>query len=177
MNRTFAIRAAALISFGLTACNQTPAPATSTGSNSDRDADLKAIRDIESQWNQDFAAKDADKLTAHYADDAVLMTPGMAAAVGKDAIQKGLQTVLTDPAFTLTFRADKVDVAGSGDLAYTRGRYVLTMTDPQTKKPMKDNGSYVTDYRKQADGSWKAVADIASSEVLAEPAPPAKKKR
>jgi hypothetical protein len=41
----------------------------------------------------------------------------------------------------------------------------LTLTDPQTKQVVNDHGSYVTTYRKQPDGAWKAVADIASSEV------------
>jgi ketosteroid isomerase-like protein len=67
-------------------------------------------------------------------------------------------------------------VAGSGDLAYSRGTYTMTMTDPKTKKPVTDHGSYVTDYRKQPDGSWKAVADIVTSEVPMAPAGPMKKK-
>jgi ketosteroid isomerase-like protein len=65
-----------------------------------------------------------------------------------------------------------VDVAKSGDLGYTQGSYKLTVTDPTTHKIINDHGSYVTTYRKQADGSWKAVADIATSEVP--PGPPAK---
>ena len=75
----------------------------------------------------------------------------------------------------LNFQATKVDVASSGDLAYTRGAYTMTATDPATKKPMNDHGSYVTTYRKQADGSWKAVMDIATSEVPVMPAAPMKK--
>jgi hypothetical protein len=30
---------------------------------------------------------------------------------------------------------------------------------------MNDHGSYVTVYRKLADGSWKAISDISTSEV------------
>jgi ketosteroid isomerase-like protein len=71
----------------------------------------------------------------------------------------------------LSFKASKVDVAKSGDLGYTQGTYKMTMTDPTTHKPVEDHGTYVTTYRKQADGSWKAVTDIASSSVPP-PAPP-----
>ncbi len=79
-----------------------------------------------------------------------------------------------DPAMSLKFQATKTDVAKSGDLAYTQGTYTLTLTDPKTKKIITDHGSYVTTYRKQADGTWKAVADIATSEVPPPPpAPPA----
>jgi len=41
----------------------------------------------------------------------------------------------------------------------------MTLTDAKRKKPVTDKGSYVTGYRKQADGSWKAVSDINVSEV------------
>jgi ketosteroid isomerase-like protein len=61
-----------------------------------------------------------------------------------------------------------VEVAKSGDLAYTQGTYQMTMTDPVSKHVIHDHGSYVTTYAKQPDGMWKAVADIATSE-----APPA----
>ena len=50
----------------------------------------------------------------------------------------------------------------------------MTMTDPNSKQVINDHGSYVTTYRKQPDGSWKAVADIASSEVPLPAPPPAK---
>ena len=33
------------------------------------------------------------------------------------------------------------------------------MTDPATKQAKTENGTYVTVYRKQDDGSWKAVED------------------
>lgn len=36
------------------------------------------------------------------------------------------------------------EVAKSGDLAHTQGSYTLTVTDPATKKPIHDKGSYVT---------------------------------
>jgi ketosteroid isomerase-like protein len=75
---------------------------------------------------------------------------------------------------TLKFQAARVEVAKSGDQAYTQGSYAMTMTDPASKQVVNDHGSYVTTYRKQADGTWKAVADIATSDVPP-PAPPDKK--
>jgi ketosteroid isomerase-like protein len=77
-----------------------------------------------------------------------------------------------DPALSLKFQASKVDVSASGDLAYTQGSYTLTATDPHTGKVINDHGSFVTTYRKQPDGSWKAVVDIASSDVPPPTPPP-----
>ena len=67
--------------------------------------------------------------------------------------------MLADPNFAVTFAATKVDAAGSGDLAYTQGTYSMTASDPKTKAPVTEKGKYLTVYRKQADGSWKAVED------------------
>jgi len=173
MNRIYAVCAAGIVAAVLTACNQTAAPAANTGGN--HDADVKAIGDGEKQWVQDYASKDAAKVAAHYADNAVFMIPGSAPASGKDQVQKMVQGMLSDPALDLKFEASKIEVANSGDLGYTRGTYTVTMTDSQTKKPINDHGSYVTTYQKQADGSWKAVMDIASSELPIAPPAPMKK--
>jgi len=175
MNRILTACAATMMTFVMAACNQTPAPAANA-SGSNHDADVQAIRDNEKQWNQDFAAKDVAKLAGHYSEDAVLMTPGEPPASGKAAIQKRIEDLVKDPALSLQFQAAAVDVASSGDLAFSRGTYTMTMTDPGTKKPMTDHGSYVTDYRKQSDGSWKAVGDIVVSEMPMAPAAPMKMK-
>jgi len=150
------------------ACNQ---PADT------HDADVLALKDNETQWNQEYVSKDLDKLTAHYADDAVLMAPGMPVSSGKDAIQKMLKEMVADPAMSLKFQASKIEVAKSGDIAYTQGSYTMEMTDPQSKQVIHDHGSYVTTYHKQENGTWKAVADIATSSVPSPtPAPdPARK--
>ena len=174
MNRTLTFCAAAMVMISLAGCNQTPAPAANASSN--HDADVQAIKDNEKQWVQDFAAKDVSKLAGHYADDGVLMISGEPATSGKADIQKRIEELVKDPALSIQFQSSMVDVASSGDLGYSRGTYTMTMTDPMTKKPITDHGSYVTDYRKQADGSWKAVADIVTSEMPMMPSPPMKMK-
>src|SRR5512140_751014 len=79
-------------------CSEAPAPAPDT-----RAADEKAIRDGETAWNADFAAKDADKIVGHYADAATLMSPGEPPAKGKDAIRASLNGLLTDKNLALSF--------------------------------------------------------------------------
>jgi uncharacterized protein (TIGR02246 family) len=168
MKRFAALACAAVVASMMTACNQTA---------NTHDADVKAIKDLETTWNQDYAGKDPDKIASYYADDAVLMVPGMEAASGKDAIRKVGVQMFADPALSLKFQASKIDAAKSGDLAYSQGSYTMTMTDPNTKQVVNDHGSYVTVYHKQADGTWKVVSDIATSAVPPPtPAPTHKKK-
>ena len=169
MKRPVLLCSLAMAAAALTACG--------VGTVDTRDADAAALRENETQWNQDFAAKDAGKLTEHYADDAVLMVTGMPSSSGKEAIRKTLTEMVADPALSIKFAPSHVEVARSGDVAFTHGSYTMTMTDPTSKKVINDHGSYVTTYRKQPGGSWKAVSDIATSEVPPPaPAPEPKKK-
>ena len=145
MERPYAALALFASALFTAACNPTPPPAVDT-----READAKAIRDNEDAWNKDFEAKDVAKLTAHYTDDATLMAPGMPAAHNRDAIGKALKSMVDDYALSLKFQASRVEVAKSGDLAYSEGSYTMSMTDPASKKPVTDKGSYVTVYKKAA---------------------------
>lgn len=163
---------AALLGLMLTGCNPPPPPAAPDT----HDADVRAITELERQWNDDNAAKNVDKIAAYYADAAVVMTPGSPAAKGKEAIVSELKQMVADPAFSLKFQSTTVDVSKSGDLGYTQGDFQMSMTNPKTHKVVDGQGSYVTVYRKQPDGSWKVVSDISTLSGEPTPAPKAKKK-
>jgi ketosteroid isomerase-like protein len=141
------------------------------GASDKHEADVRILKETEVLWTREFAARNVDKLTDHYTENAILMAPGMPASSGKPAIRKVLADMVADQALSLQFQAARVEVAKARDMAYTQGTYQLTMTDPVSKHVIHDHGSYVTTYAKQEDGSWKAVADIATSEV-APAAPP-----
>ena len=147
----------------LAGCNS--APTTPAAPAVDLVAEQSKIRDIEASWVKEAAAKDLEKSVSHYADDAVMISPGVPAAKGKEAIHAAWKALLDDPNSKLNFSSDRVEISASGDLATTKGSYTLTVTNPKTKKPIEDKGSYVTVFKKQADGGWKAIEDINSSEV------------
>jgi uncharacterized protein (TIGR02246 family) len=134
-----------------------------------------AIKTDETKWNDQFKAKDLEALVGHYADDAYFVAPGVKPANGATEIRKTYSDGLNDAAFAISFSSDKIDVAGSGDMAYARGRFTEKYTDPKTQKVMTDSGSYLTVYRKQADGSWKSVEDFAAADPdSAKPVEPGK---
>jgi uncharacterized protein (TIGR02246 family) len=141
----------------LASCDKPAAPDT-------RDVDAKAIRDLEDSWSQTIPAKDAAKFTSYYAPDAAVYVTGAPAMHGTEAISKGMKEVMSDPNFSLSFKTTRVHVAKSGDLACSEGSYAETETDPTSKKKIAGKGNYVTCYSKQADGNWKAIADITAAE-------------
>lgn len=135
----------------------------------------QTIKADEARWNQQFKAKDTEGLASHYTDDAYLVAPGVAPADGSTAIRQVLANASTDPAFSVQFSSDKIDVSGSGDMAYARGKFSEKYTDRKTGKVMSDSGSYLTVYKKQDDGSWKAVEDFAAADPdSTKPVPPEK---
>ncbi len=143
----------------LAGCNSAPpAPVV------DFAAEQTKIRDLEAAWVRNAAAKDLDKIMANYTDDATVMATGTPAAKGKSAVRAGWKQLL-DSLEKFEFAPERIEISQAGDLATARGPYTMTLTDAKTKKPVEDHGSYVTVYKKQADGAWKAVEDIAVSEV------------
>jgi uncharacterized protein (TIGR02246 family) len=134
-----------------------------------------AIKADETKWNQQFKDKDQEGLVDHYADDAFFVAPGVAGTEGSTPIRQTFANALTDPAFEVHFSSDKIDVARSGDMAYARGKFSEKYTDKKTGKVMSDSGSYLTVYKKQDDGSWKAVEDFAAADPdSAKPVAPGK---
>jgi len=121
-----------------------------------------SIRAQEAQWQKDYAAKDVNALAGHYADDGAIVGPGDPIVSTDVDRRKALQAFVSDPNLKIDFAADQVQVAQAGDLAYSRGRYSMTMTDKATDKPVTRDGTYLTVYRKQSDGSWKAVEDFST---------------
>jgi ketosteroid isomerase-like protein len=139
----------------------------------------KIVSDIKAQeakWQDAYAAKDLGALAAFYADDAALADPGAALATTSGARRKEIQTLTTDPNLKLSFSSDRVQVAKSGDLAYSRGHFTITATDKATNKPVTGDGSYLTVWQRQGDDGWKAVEDFVTPgpAPAAPAAPPAK---
>lgn len=158
MNTRIATAALAVAAAVLAACGpSTPAV--------DKIAIEKSVNAVEKAMMKDANAKDAAAFATHYAANAVFMSPGAPAMRGPDAIVAGLKPLFADANFKIDFAADRTEIADSGDMASTRGSYTMTATDPATGKPVDDKGSYVTVFRKQTDGMWKAVLDINASEL------------
>ncbi len=144
----------------LTACSQSP-------SQDKREADTRALREGEvAALVKDWAGKDADRIAAHFTDDGNVMVPNSPTMTGRDTIAKTMKDPLADPNWSLAMQPVQVEVSSGGDLGYARGTYVLTATDPASKKVGTEKGRFVIIFRKQSDGSWKAVQQISNTETL-----------
>ena len=133
----------------------------------------QAIRDLDDQWSKAAGAKDVDKTVSFYSDDALVMPPNAASATTKEAIRALWKDMLTDT--SLSWKTKKVEVAQSGDLAFSSGTYEVKLNDP-TGTPVNDRGKTLAVWKKQADGTWKCVADMWNSDLRASAPGAAEKK-
>jgi uncharacterized protein (TIGR02246 family) len=119
-----------------------------------------AIRATDAEWLATAKTRDAEKAASFWSDDATLIFPGGPPITGKKAILDYVTKSFSDPDFSITFSTDKVVVASSGDMAYETGSDVITFRAGKKVITTKNNGVVV--WKKQSDGKWKAVIDIAT---------------
>ena len=170
MSKITRITLAATALVALAGCDQAAQKAPTT----DVAAVEKNLRAIETQWNADYNSRNVDAIMGHYAEDAAIANPGAPLVAASDSRRAAITQFVSDPNLKISFASDRVQIAKSGDLAYTRGHFTLQGTDPATKQPRTDTGNYLTVWKKQSDGSWKAVEDFITpggpAPVAAQPA-------
>jgi ketosteroid isomerase-like protein len=127
-----------------------------------RAAAEKALRDTDSEWSKAASARDLDRTVFYYADSATLLPPNAPVATSKEAIRREWAQLLNGS--SLSWHATKVELSRGGELGYTIGAYEGTFPSPNGKS-FKDQGKYLEVWKKQADGKWKCVADMYSSDL------------
>lgn len=163
MSRTRSLIVAAACMACLAAgCAQRQQPAAPPDT---RAADEATIRAADADWATAALAKDLEKCMSYYADDAIFISSGVPAAVGKDNIRKNIQELLSIPGLQLNITVASVDVARSGDLAMDRGTVQATVTDKKGNS-VTNTSDYVLVWKKMADGSWKIEADTSANEKM-----------
>jgi len=136
---------------------------------------VRAVIDSAGQkFSAAFKAGDAAAAAAFYEDNAMSMAPNMEAATGRAAIEKGYADTFKQIGKVNDFSATAKDVDIYPDHVVEVGSYEFSFTPTGAKEPMKDHGSYINYWRKQADGSWKIHRDaIVSANPLPTMTPPA----
>jgi len=127
-----------------------------------------ALREMEARFAAAVASRDPQAFLSFWAEDAAVFPPGKPAVVGRQNILKEWGWVLNDPDVSLTWEPDTVEVAASGDLGYTYGKYKSTGKGPDGA-PTVHNGKYVSIWRKGPDGKWRVVVDLGTP---SDPPPP-----
>ena len=108
------------------------------------------------EWSRVTATGNIDAIVDYWADDAVLMIPGMPTLRGKAAIRNYVEQSLKTPGFHIRWKP--VDAHVSGDMGYLIERSSVTMPDAKGV-PQTQEFRGLTIWRMGADGKWRNVVD------------------
>jgi uncharacterized protein (TIGR02246 family) len=123
----------------------------------DMAAAKRSIRIADLELAKAVSDRNLEKFNSLVADDAVFF--GRDVSRGREAVAKAWLPLFTDASMFLRWQPDEVHVSASGDLGYSIGTYERMSKDP-SGRPTSATGTYVSIWRKQADGKWRAVLDI-----------------
>lgn len=90
--------------------------------------------------------------------------------IGKDAWKASLQAFFDQ--FTVKGDSSEVlEAEVAGDLAFARGRYVITVTPKAGGEPTRYRGKYMHILKRQPEGSWKIYRAIGVDDQSPPPEP------
>ena len=89
------------------------------------------------------------------------MIAGGESFVGPEGVRRAMLPAFADSTFSITWDPTYAEVASSGDMGYTVGRYETRRGEGDAAEV--EAGTYLTVWRRQPDGVWKVQADIGNA--------------
>lgn len=132
--------------------------------NDDSTNAMQALRAADTALQEAVAGKNLEGIVAFYAEEAVLLPTAEPIVVGKSAIREEWQHILSIPNFQNKSTLTRIDVASGNDMAYTMGTYMSTMLG-EDGKAVTEPGKWLSVWKRQADGSWRIVADTYNTDI------------
>ena len=105
---------------------------------------------------------DAERCSAVWAADGVLMPPHHPSVQGHPAIAHYFRALFARSRFRFAFTSS--DIRIDGDTALERVTYTATIWPGDNAPPIEDAGKGIHVYRRQRSGSWKLAYDIWNSD-------------
>jgi uncharacterized protein (TIGR02246 family) len=121
------------------------------------ESDRKAINTLIDDWNEAANTNDSGRMLSLVSEDLEMIPPGEEPATGPQAHQL-LRGFFEQ--FTIGLRSSTADVVVSGDWAFRRYAYELTLTPKAGGAPDVHKGQGMHILQRQVDGSWKFAKDI-----------------
>src|SRR5210317_1224942 len=125
----------------------------------DKKQEGEKLMQLSRDWSDIIKTGDLEKILEGWADDAVMMVPGMSPLRGKEAIKGYVKAGLEIPGFSVKWEPLEVFVSDNGDMAYMIERNEMIVND-SIGNPIVTYNKTVTVWRKDTDGNWKNVIDM-----------------
>ena len=127
----------------------------------------QALLSADRNFAEATAEKRLEGWMAYFGEDAVVLRKPP--VVGGRSIRDFYQQVFADPDFKLEWEPTRGEIFPSGDSGYTVGRFLATYKNDKGAIATQ-RGTYITIWRKQADGTWKIAADGGTPDEPPKPA-------
>jgi ketosteroid isomerase-like protein len=139
------------------ACAKAPAASPASDATIHREEEI---------WLKAITERKLDATVSYYGDGALLLAPNAPIARTREEIRQAWMQVFVSipPEASFSAETTKVEVAPSDDLGYTTGTFAIELNHTTI-----DRGKFVDVWKKQTNGSWKAVIDIFNSDLPAAP--------
>jgi ketosteroid isomerase-like protein len=120
--------------------------------------DLQNMMETDRAFSRMSEEKGVSEAFVYYADEKVILTEeNKPPVIGIEELKMRFNRP-KNPDMTLTWEPLKGDVAESGELGYTFGRWEIKSKTTSGIDTLT-NGVYISVWKKQADGSWRFVLD------------------
>ena len=120
-----------------------------------------ALNELIAKYLQAVNRGDADGLAVLYTEDAIRMQSNSKPKVGRDAIRLFAAADYADTNWDMQLHVDESEY--SGDLAFVRGTYALTLTSKDDPSEVyQEVGKWMDVMRRQEDGAWLIEWEISN---------------
>lgn len=128
----------------------------------DAAAESQKLLQRDAEWaDAATAGKDLDKIVSYWSDDALVIEPGQPVYEGKAAIRAYVDASLHTPSFRIHWKSEKPVFSPDGKMAWMRGEDEMTVPGSDGK-PMTLHMRGISVWRRDPDGVWRCVVDIAN---------------
>lgn len=115
------------------------------------------ILDINTRWDAAFNSKQVSQLAALYDNHATVLPVGAAQVFGAAAILDFWTNTIAQG--IIDHKIEMLEVGSDGNLAFQRGLWSAAVVNAEGQRQTFSGNLHVL-YRRQNDGSWKALTHI-----------------
>jgi len=123
--------------------------------------DRRALMAVDKDFAERVEQQGFRVMEGFYDEDAVYMPAFNPTIEGREKILDTYRPYYDSTTMKLAWTPERAEVSRSRDMGWTIGTYVFTRQDDKGNTIVR-TGRYVTIWKKQRDGSWKAVLDSGS---------------
>jgi ketosteroid isomerase-like protein len=139
------------------------APTPAWAAEGESNAELgRQVREAEIAFAKTMADRDHDAFASHVAEEAVFFS-GPSVLRGRAAVAAGWAGLYEGPTAPFSWEPEQVEVLDSGTLALSTG----PVFDPGGKRV----GTFISTWRREADGVWRVIFDKGCPPCEAPPQP------